>query len=184
MHFFCLSTYIYAPAIYNGGGHIASPLSVHTYVPYVRKMVSGRFHTQVYNHKIQVKFDYGQNPPIIIRVIALDLSTKNGFRAISFKYIGELDSYFIHRYVIIKYRSSSIMDIIHRLLSELWPFVKWQCPIYANLAIAGASVSHGHISSFYLSKSITSIPVKVHFYVLKISFYLSSTFFTKWSTFL
>ena len=27
----------------------------------------------VYNHKIQVKFDYGQNPPIIIRVMALDL---------------------------------------------------------------------------------------------------------------
>ena len=42
----------YAPAIYNGGGgggHIASPLSVCTYVhpvrpvPYVRKMVSGRY---------------------------------------------------------------------------------------------------------------------------------------------
>ena len=45
----------YAPAIYNGGGHIASPLSVRpyirtyihtyvrTYVPYVRKMVSGRY---------------------------------------------------------------------------------------------------------------------------------------------
>ena len=82
------------------------------------------FHTQVYNHKIQVKFEYGQNPPIIIRVMALDLGTKNGFQAISFKYIGVLDSYFIHRYIIIKYRSSSIMDKIHRLLSELWPFVK------------------------------------------------------------
>ena len=38
---------------------------------------------------------------------------KNGFRAISFENIGVLDSYFIHRYVIIKYRSSSIMDKIH-----------------------------------------------------------------------
>ena len=55
-------------------------------VPYIRKMVSGQyllntsciefiFYTQVYNHKIQVKFDNGQNPPIIIRVMALDLGT-------------------------------------------------------------------------------------------------------------
>ena len=47
---------------------------------------------------------------------------KNGFRAISFAYVGVLDSYFIHRYVIIKYRSSSITDKIHRLYLELWPF--------------------------------------------------------------
>ena len=38
---------------------------------------------------------------------------KNDFRAISFEYVGVLDSYFIHRYVIIKYRSSSIKDKIH-----------------------------------------------------------------------
>ena len=37
--------------------------------------------------------------------------TKNGFRAISFENIGVLDSYFIHRYIIIKHRSSSIKDI-------------------------------------------------------------------------
>ena len=55
--------------------------------------------------------------------MALDLRMKNGFRAISFENIGVLDSYFIHRYIIIKYRSSSIMDKIHQLLSELWPFV-------------------------------------------------------------
>ena len=76
------------------------------------------FHTQVYYHKIQVKFDYGQNPPIFIRVMALDLGTKNGFRVISFEYIGEMDSCFIHRYIIIKYRSSLIMDKINQLLSE------------------------------------------------------------------
>ena len=54
--------------------------------------------------------------------MALDLLMKNGFRAISFEYIGVLDSYFIHRYVIIKYRSISIMDKIYQLL-DLWPFV-------------------------------------------------------------
>ena len=36
----------------------------------------------------------------------LSVRTKNGFRAISFENIGVLDSYFIHRYIIIKYRSS------------------------------------------------------------------------------
>ena len=40
--------------------------------------------------------------------------TKKGFQVISFEYIGALDSYFIHRYIIIKYRSSSIMDEIHQ----------------------------------------------------------------------
>ena len=73
------------PFIMGGGGHIASPLSVRTYIRPVR--------------------------------------TKNGFRAISFKYVGVLDSYFIHRYISIKYRSSSITNKIHRLLSELWPLI-------------------------------------------------------------
>ena len=55
--------------------------------------------------------------------MALDLRMKNGFRAISVEYVGVMDSYFINRYVIINYRSSSITDKIHRLLLELWPFV-------------------------------------------------------------
>ena len=38
--------------------------------------------------------------------------TKNGIWAISFEYIGVLESYFIHRYIIIKYRSSLITDKI------------------------------------------------------------------------
>ena len=79
--------------------------------------------------------------------MALDLRMKNGFRATSFEYISVLDSYFIHRYVIIKYRSCSITDIIHQLLIELWPFVNDNA-LFMRIAIAGASVSHGHISSF------------------------------------
>ena len=55
--------------------------------------------------------------------MALDLHMKNGFRAISIEYIDVLDTYFIHRYIIIKYRSSSITDKNHRLSLELWPFV-------------------------------------------------------------
>ena len=51
--------------------------------------------------------------------MALDLGMKNGFPAISFDFIGELDSYFIHKYIIIRHRSSSIMDKIHQLLSRV-----------------------------------------------------------------
>ena len=51
------------------------------------------------------------------------ISYKNGFRVISFEYIRILDSYFIHRYIIIKYRSILIKDIIHPLFSELWPLI-------------------------------------------------------------
>ena len=44
----------------------------------------------------------------------------------SFEYIGEMDSYFIHRYIIIEYRSSLITDKINQLLSELWPLISLQ----------------------------------------------------------
>ena len=48
---------------------------------------------------------------------------KNSFCAISIKYICILDSYFIHRYIMLKYISSSIKDKIHRLLAELCPLI-------------------------------------------------------------
>ena len=57
------------------------------------------------------------------RMYVHPVHTKNGFRTISFENIDVLDSYFIHWYIIIKYRSSSIMDKIHQLLSELWPLI-------------------------------------------------------------
>ena len=50
--------------------------------------------------------------PLSVRPVC----TKNGFWAIYFEYIGVLDSYFIHRYIIIKYRSSLIKDKILQLL--------------------------------------------------------------------
>ena len=61
--------------------------------------------------------------PLSIRITSRPIHMKNGFQAISFEYIGVLDLYFIHRYIIIKYRSSLITDKIHRLLSELWPLI-------------------------------------------------------------
>ena len=47
----------------------------------------------------------------------------NGFQAISFEYIGILDSYFIHRYIIIKYRSSLIKDKSSGYCLELCPLI-------------------------------------------------------------
>ena len=44
---------------------------------------------------------------------------KNGFQAIYFEYSYVLDSYFIHGYIIIIYRSSSITGKIHQLSPEL-----------------------------------------------------------------
>ena len=51
---------------------------------------------------------------------------ENGLCLISFEKISILDSYFIHRYIIIKYRSSSIKAKIHQLLWELWPFFNFK----------------------------------------------------------
>ena len=42
--------------------------------------------------------------------MAFDLRKKNGFRAISFEIIDVLDLYFIHRYIIIKYRSKIVSE--------------------------------------------------------------------------
>ena len=55
-----------------------------------------------------VKLDLGLNPPIIFGVMALFQLLKNGFRSITSEKISELDSYFIHKHIIIKYRSSLI----------------------------------------------------------------------------
>ena len=55
-------------------------------------------------------------PPFLMGghiVSPLSVCTKNGFQAISLEYIGVLDSYLIHRFIIIKCRSSSIKDKIH-----------------------------------------------------------------------
>ena len=110
--------------IFNGG-HIASPLSVRTSglirtkngfwaisFDYICVLDSYFIHRYIILKK-QVRFDFGYNPMIIIRVMALDLRKKNVCREISSENINLLDSYFIHRYIIITYRSSSIKDKIY-----------------------------------------------------------------------
>ena len=71
-----------------------------------RWRIGFKFYTQVYNYKGQVRFrvkstnyfwSYGPFSTL-----------KNGFRSITFEKITELDSYFIYKHIIIKYRSSSI----------------------------------------------------------------------------
>ena len=55
--------------------------------------------------------------------MALFSPLKNGFRSITFEKISELDSYFIHKHIIIKYRSSLIKGNINQLFLELRPFI-------------------------------------------------------------
>ena len=70
---------------------------------------------------------------------------KNGFRAISFEYIGVLDSYFIHRDKFIKYSPSKITDKIHQLLSELWPLISVGKMVYGRY-LFNTLVNRIHIS--------------------------------------
>ena len=90
--------------------------------------------------------------------MALDLGMKNGFRAISFEYIGELDSYFIHRYIIIKHWSRSIMGKIHQLLSELWPLISmkngFRAISFEYIGVLDSYFIHRYIIIKYRSSSI------------------------------
>ena len=54
--------------------------------------------------------------------IISSVCTKNGFHSISFEKICVLDSYFIHRYIIIKYKPSSLSDKIGQLSWVYGPF--------------------------------------------------------------
>ena len=86
----CNQLFFYAPAIFNGvwvgvgGGDIVSPLSAHTPVPSVRP-----------------------SRPAPSRPVRPVCNTF-GFRAISLERLGVFDRNFIHRYIIIKCRPSSI----------------------------------------------------------------------------
>ena len=44
------------PPFYMGGGHIASPLSIRMYVPYVRKMVSGQYLLKTLMYWIHISY--------------------------------------------------------------------------------------------------------------------------------
>ena len=50
------------------------------------------FYTQVYNHKVDVKFDLGLNPPIIMGVMTLFQLRK----MVSFRYLLKRFLYWIH----------------------------------------------------------------------------------------
>ena len=64
--------------------------------------------------------------PLSVRTSVHPIHNKNGFHLISFEKVSVLDSNFIHRYIIIKCRSSLIYGKIHQLLLELWPFFNFE----------------------------------------------------------
>ena len=85
-------------------------------------------------------FDFGQNPPIILGVVALfqlNFCLENCFLTSSFENIYVLDSCLIRRYIIIEYRSILIFGKIDKLLWGLWPFF--------NLFFASKMVSFSYL---------------------------------------
>ena len=101
--------------------------------------------------------------PLTVCLYVTYVCTKTGFRAISFETIGILDYYFIHRYMIRKYRSSLIKDEISRLLTELWPMIlykKWYRAIsFEYIGILDSYFIHRYIIIKYRS---TTIKEKIH----------------------
>ena len=101
--------------------------------------------------------------------MALDLRIQTYFRAISFEYICVLDSYFIHRYVIIKYRSSSIMNKIHSSLSEFWPLLSiknsFQAISFEYIDVFDLYFIHRYIIIKYRSSAIMD---KIHLLLSKL----------------
>ena len=82
----------------------------------------------------------------------------NGFRSISFENISVLDSYFIHRCIIIKYRSSSIKGKIHQLIWSYGPFSTlkngFRSITVENINVLDSYFIHGYIIIEYTSSSI------------------------------
>ena len=81
----------------------------------------------LYQRKIQVKFDIGNHPQNFSWVMALFQLTfcscvDFGFRSITFAGMHWFYWKFAEGYINVKYRSSSILIIIRKILAKLWPF--------------------------------------------------------------
>ena len=75
-----------------------------------------------------------------------------GFFSLSFEKISLLGFHFIHRYIIIKYRSRSYLGKIHLLLWKLWPLLNY---IYCLVKNGFCSLSFEKISlldSYFILK--------------------------------
>ena len=83
---------------------------------------------------------------------------KNGFRSVSFKKNSVLDSNFIHKYIIIKCRSSLSLGKIHQLFWELWPFSAlkngFRSITFKMISVLDSYFIHKYIIIKYRSSSI------------------------------
>ena len=89
--------------------------------------------------------------------MALFQLQKNGFLSVSLEKISILDSYVIHRYIIIKYRSSSIWAKVHQLLWELRPFFNFEKWFFVGCLLKSVLDSyfiHRYVSKKYRSSSV------------------------------
>ena len=90
-------------------------------------LISFKLCRTLYHCKIQVKFDIGNQSPNFGWVMALfRLSfcccVDSGFLSITYAGMHWFYWKFAGGYIIVKYRSSSILVIIRKILAELWPF--------------------------------------------------------------
>ena len=89
-------------------------------------MVSVRYLLNIFVDIGQVQFrvkstNYYESYGPFFNFIVQSICTKNGFHSISFENISVLDSYFVHRYIIIKCRSTLIKGKTANYYG-LWPF--------------------------------------------------------------
>ena len=90
-------------------------------------LISFKLCRTLYHCKIQVKFDIGNHPPNFGWVMALFRFSfcwcvDFGFRSITFAGMHWFYWKFAERYIIVNYRSNSILVIIRKMLAQLWPF--------------------------------------------------------------
>ena len=82
---------------------------------------------RIYHCKIQVKFDISNHPQNFVWVMALFRLSfccciDIGFHSITLAGMHWFYWKFAEGYIIVKYRSNSILVIIYKILGKLWPF--------------------------------------------------------------
>ena len=91
-------------------------------------LIQFRLCRTLYHCKIQVRFNIGNHLPKFGWVMTLFWLSfcwcvDIGFRSITFARLHWLYWKFAEGYIIVKYRSISILVIIHKSLGKLWPFI-------------------------------------------------------------
>ena len=134
---------------------------------YLFRWISFEVCRSLYHFKIQVKFDIGIHPPIFGWVMVLFRLIFCYCVGISFRSIAGVHWFhrkFAEEYVIVKYRSSSILVIICKILAELSSFIDCCCVDTGFRSVTSEGVhwlhwkfAQGYIIVIYRSSSLLVI---------------------------